>query len=618
MTQPDPNTAADRTHRHAPDCLPKLCGADIELGNFIVGSGGTYTTGHTASSAVLQEIRGVAHAYAYTGASAAASPQTQTRGAACAGRDWDGQSNGWAGRSAVYSSDRTGTGDYGSPSQSQDWGRKFLPSNGACVYIDLGHLEVCLPECLSASDFVAAGHAMLRVVQDALQRANSRQIDGRRIVVTANNSDGHGSSWGSHMNLLVTRRCFNNLFHHRLQLLLWLASHQVSSIVYTGAGKVGSENGRPAVDFQLSQRADFFETITGEQTTFARPIVNSRDESLCGRAGGQDDLSMARLHIIFYDHTLCHVSTFLRVGVGQIVAAMIEQGYIQPGLILDSPLLALQRWTRDVTLRQKARLIGGQEVTAVELQLAIADLAGAFVAAGRAEGIVPQAGRILALWTETLEQLRDPDRNREALAGKLDWVLKRQILETAAQKGIGWPDPQMQYLDQMYSNLDPREGLYWQMEAAGVVQRLVTDGQVERFVHEPPSDTRAYTRARVLQGMPEGSILHVDWDTLRIQTPPQGGRSWAWAPPVDLPLHNPLGFTRSEFDEAAAQSASLLETLERMIASQANRCGPLMPDACQGPVLPAPAPGAGEAGSSNPGEPSFEGDPHHGHATEET
>jgi len=38
----------------------------------------------------------------------------------------------------------------------------------------------------------------------------------------------------------------------------------------------------------------------------------------------------------------------------------------------------------------------------------------------------------------------------------------------------------MKYLDQMYANLDSCEGLYWQMELAGVVQKLVTDGQVER------------------------------------------------------------------------------------------------------------------------------------------
>ena len=50
--------------------------------------------------------------------------------------------------------------------------------------------------------------------------------------------------------------------------------------MFTGAGKVGTEgqwderSGR----FQLTQRADFFETEVGLETTLKRPIINTRDE----------------------------------------------------------------------------------------------------------------------------------------------------------------------------------------------------------------------------------------------------------------------------------------------------------------------------------------------------
>src|ERR1035441_2637536 len=144
-----------------------------------------------------------------------------------------------------------------------------------------------------------------------------------------------------------------------------------------------------AVDFQISQRADFYETLTGVQTTHARPIVNSRDESLCGPLGepglgADDDERMARLHVIFFDNTLCHVSSLLKVGVTQIILAMIEQSCIQPGLLLDNPLLALRQWSHDPSLRQKARLVCGKDYTAVEVQLAMAELAGRVIAAGKA------------------------------------------------------------------------------------------------------------------------------------------------------------------------------------------------------------------------------------------
>src|SRR5439155_5153707 len=133
-----------------------------------------------------------------------------------------------------------------------------------------------------------------------------------------NSSDGNGNSYGSHLNVLVTRRTFENLFERRLHYLVWLAGYQASSIVFAGQGKVGSENGAPQVPFQLSQRADFFERLVGLQTTYARPIVNSRDEALCGtwarRERRPSAPALARLHVIFYDSSLALVSCLLKVG----------------------------------------------------------------------------------------------------------------------------------------------------------------------------------------------------------------------------------------------------------------------------------------------------------------
>src|SRR5205823_1326504 len=156
-------------------------------------------------------------------------------------------------------------------------------------------------------------HAMLRIARDALAAANAKLPAGQTIHVLVNNSDGRDNAYGSHLNFLITRREWDNIFVRKLHHMLYLAAFQVSSIVYTGQGKVGSENGMPAVAFQLSQRADFFETLTGMQTTHERPIVNSRDEALCGErpsSYGTRSVSpssdLARLHCIFFDNTLCH------------------------------------------------------------------------------------------------------------------------------------------------------------------------------------------------------------------------------------------------------------------------------------------------------------------------
>jgi proteasome accessory factor A len=161
---------------------------------------------------------------------------------------------------------------------------------------------------------------MLRMAREAQARANAKLSREQRIHVLANNSDGHGNFWGSHLNFLVTRKTRENITCRKIHYLGLLASYQTSSIIFAGQGKVGSENGRPAVNYQISARADFFETIIGEQTTIRRPIVNCRDEPLCGRAGGLQPMqgskdSMARLHVIFYDNNLAHVAGRVVLGL---------------------------------------------------------------------------------------------------------------------------------------------------------------------------------------------------------------------------------------------------------------------------------------------------------------
>ena len=105
-------------------------------------------------------------------------------------------------------------------------------------------------------------------------------------------------------------------------LIPWFVTRQV----FTGAGKVGSENGADAVDFQISQRADFFEEEVGLETTLKRPIVNTRDEPHA------DPQKYRRLHVIVGDANLCEVATFLKVGTTAIVLAMIEDGFIDKDL----------------------------------------------------------------------------------------------------------------------------------------------------------------------------------------------------------------------------------------------------------------------------------------------
>ena len=544
-------TAVQQVGRTAPrtDVLPKLCGADVELGNFFQESDRPGGTGCEASRALLHDTPGIASPSAYQGRCDCASCRSlgnQQR------YDW--------GQNDAHS---YGASDYSY--NPQEWGRKYLPCNGGCVYIDLDHLELCLPEVVSAFDHVACWHAMLRIAREALNRANAKLPEGQRIQVLVNNSDGRGNSYGSHTDFLITRRCFSNIFDRKLHYMLFFASYLASSIVLTGAGKVGSENRRPPVDYQISQRADFYETLTGMQTTYNRPIVNSRDESHAA-----DD--MARLHVIFFDNTLCHVSSLLKVGVTQIVLAMIEQEYIAPGLILDDPLEALLHWSHDPDLQAKAGLISGAKRRAVELQLALLEKACRFVGTGRAEGLVPRVHEIMALWEDTLLKLKAGDF--AALVPRLDWVLKRSILQRAmSQRGLDWGSPEAKHLDHLYSSLDKNEGLYWAYERSGLVQKVVSDGEIERFVHQPPDDTRAWLRAHVLRLAEPGTITRIDWNAVRFKLPNSGARFWPSYTHFTFVMDNPIRSTRQECEPALSETTSLQDILESMACQETDYLG---------------------------------------------
>jgi len=549
-------TECGNAHEAKSQRVPILCGADIELGNFILGLDCQEGTAQIAAWALLREIEGL--------------PRQDK--ALRVGAYGSGPANSGATHYGYKSSASAHDNDE-SPSapgsfNPQDQGRRFLPANGGCAYIDLGHLELCLPEVISAWDHVACWHAMLKIARNATAAANAKLGPGQEIQVLVNNSDGKGNSYGSHLDFLVTRQAWDNIFRRRVHYLLFLAAFQASSIVYTGQGKVGSENGAPPVAFQISQRADFFETLMGPQTTWHRPLVNSRDEPLCGtRFGSRADEEaehLARLHVIFFDNTLCHVASLLKVGVMQIVLAMIEEGCVNLELVLEDPVSAVVHWSHDPNLEERAALTSGREVTAVELQFLFLAEAKEFVARGGCDGVVPRAAEILALWEDTLLKLAAKDF--AALAPRLDWVLKLSVLKQVMEQNadLSWDSPQIKHLDHMYANLNRGSGLYWNYEASGFVQRVVTPERVEHFTLHPPVNTRAWTRAMLLRRAPAESVFEVNWDQIEFRPKSVNGSTRRRV----LALANPLRWSRAATKRFFREASTIEDLLDRLGARE--------------------------------------------------
>jgi proteasome accessory factor A len=557
--------------------LPKLCGADIELGNFIVGLDQARGTGYQASRALLAEISGLPlRPYGYYD-SGYNGYGYYSRGYTAHSYGGTGHGGNGRGEKGSYGyglttlstthaeEDARGTGTCGSSSlpayNPQDVSRRFLASNGGCAYIDLDHVELCLPEVLSAFDHMAAWHSMLRIMRTALTAANETQPAGRRIQVLVNNSDGRGNSYGSHLNFLIGRRTFDNLFYRKAHHLQFLASFQVSGILLTGQGKVGAENGRPSTPYQISQRADFCATLQGLQTTYDRPIINSRDEHLCGRARFDDPAAPARLHVIFFDSALAHGSALFRVGPMQLILTLIELGLVNSRLILDDPLEALIAYSHDPTLQARAGLISGERLTALELQSAYLEEVQRYAAQGVFEGIVPRAGEIIALWQDTVEKLAAG--NWRAAAPRLDWMMKLMAIERTLDERpeLGWDSPEIKVIDHLYSSLDA-DGLYWAYEASGFAEQLVTPERIDHFTSNPPSDTRAWTRTMLLRRAGPDRVVSVDWDVMTFKL--RGRYNW----PVHrtLDLANPLAATEAEMQSIFARNENFEDLIDALDA----------------------------------------------------
>lgn len=228
-------------------------------------------------------------------------------------------------------------------------------TNGARYYVDHAHPEYSSPEVLGPRDALLYDKAGELIVSRSVRAAQPHLDPGQRMIVYKNNSDGKGNSYGCHENYLLDRKVpFSKIVGH---MLTFFATRQV----ICGAGKVGAEHGQPSCEFQISQRADFFEEEVGLETTLKRPIVNTRDEPHA------DPGKYRRLHVIVGDANMSEVSTFLKLGITSLVLSMIED--TDPAeLAVLNPVGAIHTVSHDTTCSALLQLTNNTRTTPVEIQ----------------------------------------------------------------------------------------------------------------------------------------------------------------------------------------------------------------------------------------------------------
>ncbi len=392
-----------------------------------------------------------------------------------------------------------------------------IAPNGGRIYVDHAHPEYSAPETTDPFQAVAYDHAGDRLMLAAARQATHNT--GRAIELHRNNVDGKGASWGTHENYMMQRAVpFDDVAG-------LMTAHFVSRQIWAGSGRVGIGEHSETAGYQLSQRSDYIHAKIGLQTTFDRPIINTRDEP---HATGE----YRRLHVIVGDANRMDTPQVLKLGVTSMLLWALEHadeaGYDMRGLIeglrLADPVEAMHTVSHDLSLNAELALEHGGTITAWQMQVRLrgAVYAVAAIVLGTDTKGEPawedrQTRNVMAMWGQALADTaairHASDDERLALhaeAGRVEWLLKWQLLEKMRRRlgGAAWNDPRLAAIDLSWAALDPDRSMYAKIESH--TERIVDDAQLDHASSTAPENTRAWLRAELVRRFPE-QIVAASW-----------------------------------------------------------------------------------------------------------
>ncbi len=404
----------------------------------------------------------------------------------------------------------------------------FLAGGGR-LYLDIGsHPEYATPECLTALDAVVADAAGDELMLELAVRAEGLAAsEGREIAFALfrNNVDAWGNTWGSHENYSIDRALDPGV------VAGWLVPFLVSRQLIAGAGR------HRRGEYTLSQRCDTLQDVVSNQTTRARPLINTRDEPHA------DPARWRRLHVISGDTNPGQFSTWLKLATTLLVLRLAESGAEAPVRLLD-PMAALPAWGREPG-RPMACERG--EATAWDVQRRWAELAGT-VASGAEEE------RVVDAWVAVVERLAS---GRET---EVDHDVKRRLIEAYRERyGLAAADARLDQLDLAFGEIGRSAGrplgLAGLLAERGKVPVLAGADAVAAALAEAPSATRARLRGRLVAAAEAGDRQHsVDWARFSVSDLPGAG-----GVPVEVAL---------ELDDPFAASDDRVDALVDRMASE--------------------------------------------------
>ena len=320
------------------------------------------------------------------------------------------------------------------------------------------------------------------------------------VYLFKNNTDSAGNSYGCHENYLVTRQ---GEFARMADVLI---PFFVTRQIWCGAGKV--LHGPRGAQYCIAQRAEHIWEGVSSATTRSRPIINTRDEPHA------DAERYRRLHVIVGDSNMNEWTTFMKVGITDLVLRMVEANTVMRDLSLENPIRAIREISHDTTCTRTVKLANGREVSALDLQTEYYEKTARFI---ERRGADDRSALLLREWADALDALRAGEPER--LVRKVDWVTKRMLIERyMAKHDLPLGSPRIALLDLAYHDVNRDRGLYYLLERAGQggARRHRRGGRDARCASRPQT-TRAKLRGDFIrQAKAKRRDYTVDWVHLKL------------------------------------------------------------------------------------------------------
>jgi proteasome accessory factor A len=278
----------------------------------------------------------------------------------------------------------------------------------------------------------------------------------------------------------------------------------VSRQIFAGAGKLLQTARGPS--YCLAQRAEHIWEGVSSATTRSRPIINTRDEPHA------DAERYRRLHVIAGDSNMSEYVTYVKVGTTAALIQMLEDEVVFRDLTLENPIRSIREISHDLTCRRKVRLANGRELSALDIQWEYLERTLRYA---RTQGFPAQVQEAVGMWEHLLTGL---EKDPLSLRRECDWVAKYHLIEEyRTSRGLEMSDPRLSLLDLSYHDVTRERGLYYLMERRGMMERIVTDGDVNRALVHPPQTTRARLRGEFIKAAKERKRdFTVDWVHLKL------------------------------------------------------------------------------------------------------